>query len=236
MPDLSDDPGDLVLGAGAGIDVGASELGRQQVPAAEDVQRQIAVALVIAMEEPAFLMAVHQIVGGIQVEHDLPRRPGVRLDEQIHQQPLDGRRIMADLVVAGRFRPAQFQPVQRRLARHRRAVLPTRLELAGQHCHHRVMAQMVVVVQILVTQRDAEHALANKRPHTVFDQIPAPPIDEARRKPINQADRPIRCLQQHATGIRRDRPAIERSDDTTSSNACKVKLRCTTLCRHRGTP
>ena len=51
----------------------AAQLGRQQVPAAEDVERQVAVAIIIAMEEPAFLLAVQRIVGGIQIEDDLFR-------------------------------------------------------------------------------------------------------------------------------------------------------------------
>ena len=42
--DPADDARDLLDGPGRGVDVGAAELGRQQVPAAEDVERQVAVA------------------------------------------------------------------------------------------------------------------------------------------------------------------------------------------------
>jgi hypothetical protein len=56
--DLADDAGHFILGAGGRIDVRAPEFGRQQVPAAEHVQRQIAVAVVIAVEEAALLVAV----------------------------------------------------------------------------------------------------------------------------------------------------------------------------------
>jgi hypothetical protein len=41
-----------------------------------------------------------------------------------------------------------LQPVQRALARHRRAVLALGLQLAGQHRHQRIVAQLVVVVQV----------------------------------------------------------------------------------------
>ena len=51
------------------------QLRRQQVTAAEHVQRQIAVAVVIAVEEPPFLMPVQRIVGGVEIKNDLPRRP-----------------------------------------------------------------------------------------------------------------------------------------------------------------
>ena len=48
--------------------------------------------------------------------------------------------------------------------------LKTRLESA-QHRHHRVMAQLVVVDQVLVAQRDPEHPLTHQSPHRVFDQL-----------------------------------------------------------------
>ena len=70
-PDLRDDPRDLLLRARAAVDVRRPELGRQQMPAAEHIERQVAVAIVIAVKEPAFLMAVQRVVGGVEVENDL---------------------------------------------------------------------------------------------------------------------------------------------------------------------
>ena len=87
--DLADDPLDLLDRAGGAVDIGAPQLGRQQMPAAEDVERQVAVAVVIAVEEPAFLMAMQRIVGRIEIEHDLPWRLRVRLEEQIDEHGLD---------------------------------------------------------------------------------------------------------------------------------------------------
>jgi hypothetical protein len=58
------------------------------MPAAEHVERQIAVAVVVTVEEPAFLAAVERIVGGVEVENDLLGRPSVRLEEQVDEQGL----------------------------------------------------------------------------------------------------------------------------------------------------
>ena len=55
----------------------------------EHVERQIAVAIIIAVEEPALLMAVQRVVGGVEVERDLPGRPCVRLEEKVDKQRLD---------------------------------------------------------------------------------------------------------------------------------------------------
>jgi hypothetical protein len=35
------------------------------------------------MEEPAFLMAVQGVVGGVEIEDDLRRRPEMRVEEQL---------------------------------------------------------------------------------------------------------------------------------------------------------
>jgi hypothetical protein len=41
------------------------------MPAAEHIERQIAVVVVIAVEETLFLMPVQRVVGGVDVEGDL---------------------------------------------------------------------------------------------------------------------------------------------------------------------
>src|ERR1700739_3708751 len=68
---LFDDAGDLFRRAGAAVDVGGPELGRQKMPAAEHVKRQVAVAIVIGVEKPPLLIAVQRIVRRVEIEDDL---------------------------------------------------------------------------------------------------------------------------------------------------------------------
>ena len=219
------------------IQARAPQLGVQQVAPAEHVKRQIAVAVVIAVKEPALLLAVHRIIGGVEIESDLARRAFMRLQEQIDHQPLDGDRIVTDLVIARRLQPAQLQPVQCRLAGDRGAVVAaSRFELAGQHRHHRIVAQFVMIVEVLIAERDPEHPLPDQRHHLMFDQVLASHIVKAGRKPIHHPDRPIGRSQQQRPGIRRDRPAIERRNHLAAFNSCKSKQISATLCRHRGPP
>jgi len=49
---------------------------------------------------------VQWIVGGVEIEGDLRRRCGMGIEKQVDKQPLDRRRVIADLVVAGRLLPA----------------------------------------------------------------------------------------------------------------------------------
>ncbi len=164
--------------------------------AAEHIQRQIAVAVVIAVEEPALLMAVQRVVGRVEVEDDLSGRPIVRLEEQVDEQGLDRRRVVADLLVAGGDLARQFQPVQRRLAGHRRAILAPGLKLARQHRHQRIVAKLVMVVQVLIAERDAVHALPDERGDGMLNEPRVSGVAETSRKPSNQIEPSVGCAQQ----------------------------------------
>ena len=84
------------------------------MPAAEHVKRQVAVAIIVAVEEAAFR---DRVVRGVEVEDDLLGRPVVRLEQQVDEQGLDRRGLMCDLAVLRGRLARQFEPVQRRFAR-----------------------------------------------------------------------------------------------------------------------
>ena len=221
---------------GAAVDVRRPELGRQQMPAAEHIERQIAVAVVIAVEEPAFLMAVQRVVGRVEVENDLLGRPScVRLEEEVDEQRLDRRRVVADLVIARGDLARQFEPVQRRFARHRRAVVAPGLELARQHRHQRVVTKLVVIVQVLVAERDAEHALPDERGDRVLDQPRVSGVAEASRKPSNQIQTSVGGAQQQAACVGRQRAAVELGHHRPAFDPSKHARFCATLRLHRAT-
>ena len=46
---------------------------------------------------------------------------------------------------------------------------------------HRIVAQLVVVVEILIAERNPEHPLADQRHHLMFDQLRAPRRRESTR-------------------------------------------------------
>src|SRR6202043_1782004 len=102
-----------------------------------------------------------------------------------------GDRIVTDLMIARRLQTAEFQPVERRLAGDRRAVLAARRELAGQHRHHRIVPQFVVVVEVLIAERDAEHPLADQGHHLMLDQVLATYIVCAAKFPTDSRSAPM---------------------------------------------
>ena len=87
-----------------GIDVGRPQVGHQQLLAAEDVQRQEAVVIVVAVEEAALLLAMHRIVGRIEVQDEFARGHRERGDESVEDDTVYGRR---HLTISALFHPAQ---------------------------------------------------------------------------------------------------------------------------------
>ena len=160
------------------------------------------------MEETPFLVPVQRVVGGVEVEDDLRRRRGMRVEKDLDEQRFDLRPVIGDLVIARGLRPAQLQPVQRRFARQGRAIRAPRFQLAGQDRHHRVMAQIVVVDQILVAQRNPKHPLPNQGGHRVLNQIRRAVVGETAGKPLDQPDRPGRWRR--AASLRRPRSSCRR--------------------------
>jgi hypothetical protein len=57
---------------------------------------------------------------------------------------------VANLVVGRRLVRPQFEPVERRFAGHRRAVLAARDQLAGHHRDDRVVPQLVVIDDVFI--------------------------------------------------------------------------------------
>jgi len=72
------------------------------VPAAEHIERQIPVTIIITVKEPSLLMAMQGVVSRVEIENDLLSRSRVRLQEQLNEQPLNPLRIVTDFMVARR--------------------------------------------------------------------------------------------------------------------------------------
>jgi len=110
-------------------------------------------------------MAVERDVGCIQVEYDLVGCFAVRLDEQIAKQRVDLRRRVIDLVVA-LAAAGKFQPVQCALAGQGFFQLAP----ARQHGHQRIVAQLLMIVQVLVAQCQPVDALREHLTKPMLDQ------------------------------------------------------------------
>ena len=188
------------------------------------------------MEEPAFLLAVDRIVGGVEVEHDLLGRPRMRIEEDVHEQRFQARRIAIDLVILlGVALRRVLQPVERALAGHRRTARALGLELAGQNREHRIVTQFVMIVEVVIAQSQAEHALADQGLDRVLEQPRIPTIRETGGHPRDQAEAAIQSPQKQRSRIRCDGSAIEPGHHFLALDGFKIEQRRGTLCLYRGT-
>ena len=112
----------------------------------EDMDRLEAGAVVVGVEERQLLLAVHGIVGVVDVEHDARRRAGEAAAIEIDlAEPDASQRAPVGNVL---------QPRQRRLAHQIGAGLG---HAADGNLQRRIGAQRVDVVAVLVAGRDHEH-------------------------------------------------------------------------------
>ena len=134
-------------------------------------------------------------------------------------------------MVAGHRRPAE-----RRFAGQWRTTLAPRRQLAGQHRQRRVVAQLVVINEIFVAQRNPEHALPDQRADLVLGQLRPAAVGETGGEPLDQPDRPIRRPQQQRTGIRGHAAAVKPRHHRPPRDGCKSEQIRATLCLHRVSP
>jgi hypothetical protein len=188
------------------------------------------------VEEAALLVTMQRVVGRIEIENAPARRRLMRLDEDVHKQPLDRGAVVADLMVARGSGRRVLEPVQRALAGERGAALAPGHELAGKRREHGIVAQLVVVDEIPVAERDPEHPLRDHGRDAVLDQHRRAPVVEAGGEPPHQPDRPIGGPEQQRPGIRGRVATIERRFDPAALHGCKPEQVSATLCRHRRAP
>jgi hypothetical protein len=116
------------------------------------------------MEKAAFLMPVDRVVGRVQVQDDFARGLGPEgAEEEVDEHGLDRSGIMPDLVIAPAHcvRRRMFQPVERALAGQGRGSDIILLEPAQERPKHGVMTQVVVIDEVLISERQAEDALTH---------------------------------------------------------------------------
>ncbi len=95
--------------------------------------------------------------------------------------------------------------------------------LPAKHRQHRIVPQFVVIVQVLITQRDAGDPLRHQRGNLVFNQLHCPRVAEACREAFGQPDRSVGLSQQQCSRIRGDRSAIKCGYHRPSFNWCKFE-------------
>lgn len=189
------------------IDVAGPQVGAQQLLAAEHVQRQVAIAVVVTMEEASLLLAVQRVVGGIKVQHQLFGRALEAGDELIDQHLMQ---------------PPRRGPIGPLLQSAQRGGAGNLAVHANSRLHGHVTAQSTVVVEVFPAQRQAVHPLAQHVAHVMRDQQRIARIGDAARRRIHQAQLAIELAKQHDATIAGHAAAVEAPLHHASAQPAKV--------------
>jgi hypothetical protein len=98
------------------------------------------------------------------------------------------------------------------------------------------VTKIVVIVEVLVAERDAEHALPDQRGDRVLDKPRGSRVEKTSREPSNPSQTPIRGAQQQPARVGRQHPAIELGHHTPPLDPSKHARFCATLRLHLAAP
>jgi hypothetical protein len=108
-----------------------------------------------------------------------------------------------------------------------------RIDLTHNRCQQRVTPQLLVVVEILVSQSQGEHPLAEKLFQTVLHISRIAVVGETSGELLQNGPPAIDLTQQEDASIRRQSPPIKRGHQCPAPDPLKLKLPRITVCRHR---
>src|SRR3954464_15283733 len=98
------------------------------------------------------------------------------------------------------------------------------------------MAELIVVVEILIAERNADNPLHHQRFDRMLGVGRIAAVLETGRQAMGQPQHPIRGPQQQGTGVAGEGATIEGRNNRASVSRCKRKQVRVTLCWHRGPP
>ena len=197
------------------IDVTRAQVRDQELLPAEDVERQETVMSIVPVEEPALLIAMDPVISRVEVQHQF-LRPALAEggDKLLDQHPVDGRRRGAVCL--------PLQPAKSGAAGQRLAPLHRRLP-------RQIMAQRVVIVEILVPQGQTVDALPQQIGQGMGDQRRIAPIPQHLRHGPGQSHPAVRLPQEHHPAIAGDIAARETPLDFAAIKAWKTKRKLCTI-------
>ena len=241
--DTPDNARHFLFGTGGTVLISRAQPRTQQLLAAEDIQREVAVMPVIAVEETPFLMSMQRIIRRIHIQNDLRRCRIMGLQKKINQQLIHRLRMRHNLLVAARRSGipwCQLQAVQRALARQGTALVlitastpACRISHIAKQRQQRILAQGVVIIEVFITQRQTHHALLDQRLDMMFNLIRIPMILKTPGQTLQNMAALFNFPQQQSTTVRTDLATVKFTHHHTASQPVKFQLTCSTLCLHK---
>ena len=129
----------------------------------------IAIIAVVAVKVASFLFAVQGVVGRVKIQDPFATVPVQAIDAELQKTPFQFFAVATDFVGASEFSVSQFQPVEARSPGQGTASIlapqsipSQRIGLADGCSEQGISAQIMVIVEILVTQSPTEDSLSDQ--------------------------------------------------------------------------
>jgi len=165
-----------------------------------------AVFVVVRVEQAQLLLTMHGVERVVHVQHDPARHLSERRAVKVNHGPAHAQQ-----------RPCAGQVLQ---ARDRRLRAQRRLVLKPRHgeLEHRVRAQHVRVVAVLVAGCDHQQAKADDLVKPVHDALRVAWVGETRRQPTGHVEALLHLAQYQQPAVGRKLPAVEAGDHGLATN------------------
>ena len=195
------------------------------------------------MEEAPLLAAVDGIIRGVQIEPDLLGWLRVGLHKTVHEQAVHARGVSHDLLVTRLgvgIGGCELQAVEGARARQglalvarEKAILPGGVLLADQHRQQRIQAQPIVVVEVLVAEREPKYPLRHQLPHAVLDRFRIAVVDKLLGEALDDACPGFDLPEQQSAAVGTDVAPIKSAHHRTAAQGVKFQLLGVTLCHRK---
>lgn len=209
----------------------------------EDVQRQVAVAIIVAVEKPSFLLPVQRIIRSVEIKNNLLGRRIEASQEYLYEKLVYLSFVHHDFLVPIGIQQVarlQFQSVQRALPGECATVISTVLPvssgwigLAAYRSKKRIRSQRLMIVQIFVSEAQREYPLRNQITNRMFDISFVSHIGQTCGEGIKKAVRQINLPEKKCTGVRADGTTVKVGDYCAITQTLKKQVLLVTLCHLR---
>jgi hypothetical protein len=199
-------------------DVARAQITHQQLFAAKNVERQKAPVAVVAVKGAALLVAVHPVVGRVEIKDQLRRRFAKRRDELLHQHPVKSESCLPVHPV--------FQPAER--GTRRQFLVASQRRLPGQ-----IAPQRGVIVEVLVPQGQTKDALAQEIDLPMHDEKRVTRIGQHRVERGDETEATVGLPQQENAPVAAHVASGETRLDLAAVKAGKLEQLLRTICHRR---
>jgi hypothetical protein len=226
-------------GTFAGIAVTGAQLRPERNVPYKTIKRKVAVALVVAVIELAFLVSMNAIIGSVEVQYDHSLFARQGFHREIQEEVFDFSRVGFDRFVSLRSTvfDGEFEAVESGFPRERFALVafvlasrPKWIALTAGYGEEGIVTKPVVIVEVFVAQSEAEDSLAQQFAHRMLDELRIAEIFKASGELFYHPVMLVGFAEKKRASVTGEVATLEVGDHSFGFQALKFESLLDTLC------